>query len=78
MTWTQKTKPALYGAPMRRINVSLDEETISLAKELGEGNLSAGLRNAVQACRRNPDRPRGGGVGLGSDVAGAGSSSRRA
>lgn len=31
----------------RRVNVSLDEATIERARELGGGNLSAGIRLAV-------------------------------
>lgn len=32
----------------RRVNVTLDDETIERAKALGDGNLSAGLREAVR------------------------------
>ena len=32
----------------RRVNVTLDDETIERAKALGGGNLSAGLREAVR------------------------------
>ena len=33
--------------PMLRKNVALDPDTIARAKEIGDGNLSAGLRIAV-------------------------------
>ena len=36
-------KPALYGKPMRRVNVMLDEETIKFYQTWGV-NLSAGIR----------------------------------
>lgn len=39
-------KPALYGSPMKRINVMLDENTVETLKALGDGNLSAGIRLA--------------------------------
>lgn len=35
----------------RRVNVTLDEATIEQAKEIGGGNLSAGLREAVRIAR---------------------------
>ena len=37
--------------PMRRVNVMLDESTIAKAAVIGEGNLSAGLREAVRRAR---------------------------
>jgi hypothetical protein len=37
-------KPALYGKAMKRINVTLDEETIKFHIEQGKGNLSKGIR----------------------------------
>ena len=36
------------GGLTRRINVTLDVETIEYAKRLGNGNLSAGIRKAVK------------------------------
>lgn len=35
------------GSGMQRVNVMLDEATLALAREIGSGNLSAGLRLAV-------------------------------
>lgn len=32
----------------RRVNVTLDVPTLALAKEIGEGNVSEGLRRAVR------------------------------
>ena len=32
---------------MQRVNVSLDTKTIAKARKLGDGNLSAGIRKAV-------------------------------
>lgn len=40
-------KPAFFDVPMRRKNVMLDEETITKALKLGNGNLSDGIRKAV-------------------------------
>ena len=40
-------RPCLTSEPMQRVNVSLDAETLQRAREIGEGNLSAGLRLAV-------------------------------
>lgn len=39
-------RPATIDA--RRVNVTLDAETIERAKALGDGNLSAGIREAVR------------------------------
>lgn len=38
-------KPALYGEPMERKNVMLDQETIEFYTKIGGGNLSKGIRN---------------------------------
>lgn len=38
-------KPALYGEPMERKNVMLDQKTIEFYTKIGGGNLSAGIRN---------------------------------
>ena len=35
------------GAEVRRVQVTLDEETIDRARVLGDGNLSQGIRQAV-------------------------------
>lgn len=37
-------KPAFFSKPMKRINVTLDEETIKFYTEQGKGNLSEGIR----------------------------------
>lgn len=39
-------KPALYGKPMKRYNVILDDETVKYLRALG-GNLSKGIRDAA-------------------------------
>lgn len=39
-------KPALYGKPMKRYNVILDDETVKYMRSLG-GNLSKGIRAAA-------------------------------
>lgn len=44
-------RPALESG--RRVNVTLDEATIELAQQLGNGNLSAGLREAVRRATEN-------------------------
>ena len=35
------------GATVRRVQVMLDEETVERAKELGDGNVSQGIRQAI-------------------------------
>ncbi len=40
-------KPSLFGKPMKRINVMLDQKTIAILKALGNGNLSEGIRKAA-------------------------------
>ena len=35
------------GAEVRRVQVTLDEETIDRARVLGDGNLSQGIRQAI-------------------------------
>ena len=40
----------------QRVNVSLDEETLKRAREIGAGNVSEGLRRAVAAFTP-PDSP---------------------
>ncbi len=42
----------LHAEPMKRVNVMLDEATISKAEQIGGGNLSAGLREAVRRVRK--------------------------
>lgn len=44
-------RPWGHPAGSRRVNVSLDEDTIRAAQALGMGNLSAGLRIAVAAAK---------------------------
>ena len=46
------TKPKLgapfkFAAPMRRVLVMLDTDSIKRAKRLGNGNVSAGIRKAL-------------------------------
>ena len=38
--------------PMTRVNVMLDDATIAKAKQIGGGNLSEGLREAVRRIRK--------------------------
>lgn len=40
------------GVAVRRVQVMLDDETIARAKEVGGGNLSQGLRQAVRIAAR--------------------------
>ena len=40
-------RKTLDGAIVRRVQVTLDEETVERAKALGNGNLSQGIRQAV-------------------------------
>jgi hypothetical protein len=40
-------KPAFFAKPMKRHNVMLDSKTIEVLKELGNGNISAGIRAAA-------------------------------
>lgn len=42
-------KPALYGTAMKRYQVILNDETVAIALELGNGNLSAGIRALAAA-----------------------------
>jgi hypothetical protein len=44
----KRGRPPLTGAPMRRVNVMLDERTIEGLTALGGGNLSGGIRAAWQ------------------------------
>ena len=47
---TTNKKPKGFQKQMeegRRINLYLDQETIALAKVIGSGNVSAGIRKAV-------------------------------
>lgn len=44
-------KPALCGKPMKRVNVTLDEETIEYLKSLADGNLSAGIRESASEAK---------------------------
>lgn len=45
-------KPAFYAKPMKRRNVILDEETVKILTDLGEGNLSKGVRAAADPWRK--------------------------
>jgi len=36
---------------MQRKNVTLDAETVALAREIGDGDLSAGIRKAVRMAK---------------------------
>lgn len=40
----------------RRLNVSLDEATIETCKEIGEGNLSLGIRRLAAGCAEAPSK----------------------
>jgi len=42
----KRGRPPLTGAPMRRVNVMLDDETIEGLRAFGGGSLSAGIRAA--------------------------------
>lgn len=42
----------LKDEPMTRVNVMLDEATIAKAKQIGGGNLSEGIREAVRRIRK--------------------------
>jgi len=41
-------RKTLDGAIVRRVQVTLDDETVERAKALGDGNLSQGIREAVR------------------------------
>ena len=43
--------PPLHSRAMVKYTILLDEATVAKAKDLGAGNLSAGLRLAVKLCR---------------------------
>ena len=45
-------RPLLGDTPMRRVQVRLDEKTVERARELGQGNVSLGLRRAVEIAGR--------------------------
>ena len=45
----RRGRPLLGKTPMRRVQVRLDETTVRRARDLGQGNVSAGLRQAVKA-----------------------------
>lgn len=44
-------RPKLYAARVRSVQVSLDEDTIRRGRELGAGNLSVGIRKALEPSR---------------------------
>lgn len=39
--------PFKFAAPMRRVLVMLDAESIKTAKRIGKGNVSAGIRKSL-------------------------------
>lgn len=43
--------PSVPGQPVKRINVSLDAETVEILKEFGDGQLSEGIRRAARYIR---------------------------
>jgi len=47
-------KPTIARDGGRRINVHLDEETVQIAREIGDGNLSLGIREAMKKIRAQP------------------------
>ena len=44
------------GAAVRRVQVTLDEDTIERAKSLGDGNLSIGLRKMAKEPNMTPEQ----------------------
>jgi hypothetical protein len=40
--------PALFDKPMKRVNLMLDEETRAIFRKIGNGNESAGAREAAK------------------------------
>ncbi len=42
-------RPEMLGG--RKVNTYLDEDSISIATRLGDGNVSSGIRRALQECR---------------------------
>ena len=44
------------GATVRRVQVMLDDATIERAKELGDGNLSMGIRQAVASLPNDAEK----------------------
>lgn len=48
-------RPPLYEKEMERKNVSLPPSLIKRAKEIGDGNLSRGLRKCVEAHEEEDD-----------------------
>lgn len=49
-------KPAFFDVPMKRHNVMLDAETVAELLSLGDGNLSAGIRKAVEIIQGKPTK----------------------
>lgn len=45
-------RPPLYGAAMRARNVRLDDQTVAILRELGDGELSEGIRRAAEKLRK--------------------------
>lgn len=46
----------LHSKPMRAVNLRLDPATVALAKQIGGGNVSAGVRRAVACYSVQSDR----------------------
>ena len=44
------------GAAVRRVQVMLDDATIELAKALGQGNVSQGIRHAVASLTNDAEK----------------------
>jgi hypothetical protein len=52
----QKEQPPKRGAPVRieegkRVNVYLDQPSLSKAEKIGKGNVSAGIREALKQAK---------------------------
>jgi hypothetical protein len=50
----RKTEDGTRG--LKRLNVTLDVESVESVRRLGDGNLSLGIRKAVRTARRVPRR----------------------
>lgn len=50
-------RPALLGG--KRVQVYLDDESLAIAAQLGNGNVSEGLRLALKAAQRASLQPEG-------------------
>lgn len=47
-------RPAFFDNSMRRYDVMLDANTVSLLRKLGDGNLSLGIRLAAKSLTESP------------------------